>query len=305
VTIATPIARRKMEAGYTLLMVIFMVATMMILALAVTTNVATDGRREKEAEMVWRGEQYERAIGLYQRKFGKYPTKIEDLTKQTNGVRFLRQAYTDPMNSADGSWRFIYVTPNGQLVGSLRPSSFLPVAGSMQGPGVSPFGGPQGGLTQLGGIQQQTPFGGGAQQQLVTATTPNANSQDSQPQPLTGAVLGGSIIGIGSKIKKPSLRVYMGGDNYQQWEFIYSPNGQLILPGQAPVTPNGITGPPGAPGTAPGGTNQNGTPGSPPSGSGGGPNGNGQNGSSPPVTPQSPSDPNNPGGQPQLPSPNQ
>ena len=31
--------------------------------------------------MVWRGEQYERAIGLYYRKFGKYPTKVEDLTR--------------------------------------------------------------------------------------------------------------------------------------------------------------------------------------------------------------------------------
>lgn len=300
-TTANPITRRKIEAGYTLLMVVFMVATMMILALAVTTNVATDGRREKEAEMVWRGEQYERAIGLYQRKFNnKYPTKIEDLTKQTNGVRFLRQAYKDPMNSADGSWRFIYITPSGQIVGSLRPTSLLPVP-TLQGPTASPFGGPSQGLPQLGGIQQQTPFGGAAQQQLVTATTANTGSQDSQPQPLAGAVLGGSIIGIGSKIKKPSLRVYMGGDNYQQWEFIYSPNGQLIIPGQAPVTPNGITG---APGIAPGGTNQNGTPGATPNGNGVGPNGNGQNGSSPPVPPNPP-DPNNPSGQPQQPPPNQ
>ena len=55
--------------------------------------------------MIWRGKQYPRAIGMYYRKFGKYPTKVEDLTNQTNGIRFLRQAYTDPMNKDDGSWR--------------------------------------------------------------------------------------------------------------------------------------------------------------------------------------------------------
>src|SRR5713101_7843603 len=113
------------EAGYALLMVVFMVATMLITAMAVTPNLLTEGRREKEEELVWRGNQYVRAIGLYYRKFGKYPTKVEDLTRQTNGVRFLRQAYTDPMNKGDGSWRFIYVGPNGQLIGSLRRTSLL------------------------------------------------------------------------------------------------------------------------------------------------------------------------------------
>ena len=38
--------------------------------------------------------------------------------------------------------------------------------------------------------------------------------------------MGGNIIGVGSKIKKPSLRIYLGGDTYQQWEFIWNPTGQ-------------------------------------------------------------------------------
>jgi hypothetical protein len=116
--------RRRKEAGYTLLYAVFLVATMMIAASAVYTRVDTEGRRQKEEEMIWRGNQYARAVGLYFRKFGKFPTRIEDLTNQTNGVRFLRQAYTDPMNKEDGSWRFIHVV-NGQLVDSLRPASLL------------------------------------------------------------------------------------------------------------------------------------------------------------------------------------
>ena len=119
--------------------------------------------------MVWRGEQYERAIGLYYRKFGKYPTKIEDLTKQTNGVRFLRQAYKDPMNKDDGSWRFIYVGPNGQLIGSLRQISLLQttlstpglIGPSALGGGLQPLSPPgaPGGTGTTTGMQPGTRVG--------------------------------------------------------------------------------------------------------------------------------------------------
>ncbi len=244
-TSANPRMRRRKQAGYTLLMVVFMVATMIIVAAAAATNVLTQGRREKEEEMVWRGEQYERAIGMYYQKFGKYPTKVEDLTRQTNGVRFLRQAYTDPMNKEDGSWRFIYVGPSGQLIGSVSQANLLQTTPST--PGLA------GGLSSGGGVQPlsspgaatstnqapgagQAPGVGQPGQQTNDAMT--ANSLESQPQPLDGTIMGGNIIGVGSKIKKPSLRIYLGGDTYQQWEFIWSPTGQMAVPGQTPVNPN-------------------------------------------------------------------
>jgi hypothetical protein len=85
----------------------------------------------------------------------------------------------------------------------------------------------------------------------------SANPLESQPQPLQGAVMGGNIIGVGSKIKKSSLRVYLGGDTYQQWEFIWNPTGQLAIPGQAPLNPNVN------PNSAPNGINPNGMNGQP------------------------------------------
>jgi type II secretory pathway pseudopilin PulG len=258
---ANSTTRRRTQAGYTLLMVVFMVATMIILAAAATPNLLTQGRREKEEDMVWRGEQYERAIGLYYRKFGKYPTKVEDLTRQTNGVRFLRQAYTDPMNKDDGSWRFIYVGPNGQLIGSHRQTSLL--QGALAVPGLNGSSALGGGLQPLaplgataGGTTSanQAPGAGQPGQQTNPATA--ANPLESQPQPFQGTVLGGNIIGVGSKIKKPSIRVYLGGDTYQEWEFIWNPTGLNAIPGQTPVNPN--TNPTAAPnGTALNGTNPN------------------------------------------------
>lgn len=234
-----PKARRRCQAGFGLLMAIFLVATMILIASAAAPSILTEGQRQKEEEMVWRGEQYERAIGLYYRKFGKYPNKIEDLTNLTNGVRFLRQAYTDPMNKEDGSWRFIYVGPNGQLIGSLKQTSLLQNslgvsnllgAGNPFGAGLQPLAPPGQGIA--GG-----PGGPGASgQQSNSAASPNP--LESQPQPLDGTIVGGNIIGVGSKIKKPSFRVYLGGDTYQTWEFIWNPVGQAAAPGQAPVNPN-------------------------------------------------------------------
>lgn len=262
---ASPVARRREESGFTLLMVVFLVAVMSITAMAVAPNLLTEGRRDKEAEMIWRGEQYQRAIRLYVTKFGKYPTKIEDLTKQTNGVRFLRQAYPDPMNKEDGSWRFIYMGLNGQLIGSLRPVNLLQSALTSQGiPGLSgslgaqppPPGGNATGLQQTTGPGIGTGIGTGSGiatpgQQSGSATT--ANPLESQPQPLMGDVLGGNIAGVGSKIKKPSLKVYFGGDTYQQWEFVYNINGQqTVVPGQT-VNPNAN------PTVTPGGAGQTGT----------------------------------------------
>src|SRR5258707_2731707 len=108
--------------------------------------------------MIWRGKQYVRGIKLYYRKTGRFPTSVDDLTKPKLGsLRFLRQAYPDPMNKADGAWRFIYVGPSGQLIGSLRHTSLLqslistptlPGASALSGapalPGASPSSGPAG-----------------------------------------------------------------------------------------------------------------------------------------------------------------
>jgi len=84
-----------------------------------------------------------------------------------------------------------------------------------------------------------------------SAMTPNP--LESQLQPFDGTVMGGNIIGVGSKIKKPSLKVYLGGDTYQQWEFIWNPTGLAALPGQTPANPNVN------PTSAPNSANPNGT----------------------------------------------
>jgi type II secretory pathway pseudopilin PulG len=243
-TALKPLIRRRSEAGYTLLLAVFLVAVMIITATAVAPNLLTDGRRQREEDLIWRGNQYARAVGLYYRRFGRYPTKLDDLTKQTNGVRFLRQAYKDPMNKEDGSWRFIYIGPNGALIGSLRYTSLQQYALASGNPiATSPFGGmapplPPGAATNP---QATSATAGGPAGQANSSTDPNSLSQ--QPQQLMSDVIGGNIIGVASKIKKSSLKVYKGADTYEQWEFIYSPIGQVGGPQMYPNPGQGGNGP--------------------------------------------------------------
>jgi uncharacterized membrane protein YgcG len=118
--------RGSSEGGYALVLVVFLLALVVIASVAVAPDIITNGRREKEEEMIWRGKQYVRGIRLFVRYYQmhggatKFPTSMDDLTQNKVGIRFMRQAYKDPTNPKDGSWRFIYVGPNGQLIGSLK-----------------------------------------------------------------------------------------------------------------------------------------------------------------------------------------
>src|SRR5271169_4685935 len=144
-TSSAPSARQA-QRGYALLIILFSVALLAASAMTVLPNILTNGRREREQEMIWRGKQYARAVRLYNTKLGHFPTSLDDLTKpKTGSIHFMRQAYKDPMNKEDGSWRLIYVGPAGQLIGSLKPPQGgiqMPVPGGQQGAAAgSSFGG--------------------------------------------------------------------------------------------------------------------------------------------------------------------
>jgi type II secretory pathway pseudopilin PulG len=284
------------EAGYAVLLAIFLVATMLLLAAAAAPNILTQGRRLREQEAIWRGNQYVRAIRLYYQKNGKYPASLEDLSKANAvGVHFLRKVYNEPM-SADGKWRLIYVTPAGQLIGSVHFHSLQEMAvsaafagqmaGGAAGFASQVFGQPDPGLAggaqppatgqQSGaqpGQQNASPSGqqsGAPQPGLSGQNSPGSLLSSAQPAPLEAVdspVFGGSVIGVASKVKQSSITVYQGGKTYFEWEFIWNPllNASGGAAGQQVVVP-GLTGPaqPGAapnPAAFPGGAN--GSPNSP------------------------------------------
>jgi hypothetical protein len=259
---------RKRQRGYALLIVIFLVTLVLIASMSIGLRVLTQGRREKEQEMIWRGNQYVRGIKLYYRKFGRFPTSLDQLSKPSVGnLRFMREAYKDPMNKADGSWRLIYVGPAGQLIGSLKPhpgSVQMPGAGgqpgavgtSATGLGAQPgaTGGISGPGTAIGSNAPGTTAPGtntGAQGTDTTGTGTDSQGASSSDTP---TIVGGSIIGVGSKANHSSVIVYQNATNYHLFEFIWDPSKDMgIMSG--PAAPIGT--PAGAPGQNPAGPQPN------------------------------------------------
>ena len=298
------------EDGYALMMVVFFTALLLIATMVAAPRLLLEGKREKEKEMIWRGHQYVRGVKMYFRKMGRFPTSIDDLTKpKTGSLRFMRQAYKDPMNGEDGSWRLIYVGPAGQLIGSLKPpqnlqlpqggrglgtaaatvasnssgqpsgasafgsssgfGSFGPsaadsgtTAGAAPGPGAaSPTGGggsPTQPGAQQGGDQPNAqanaqggnPRGGQPGQPDQGGATPSPDGSQpastdassdamSTPQAIapasTAPIIGGNIIGVGSKISARSVIVYEKAKNYRLFEFIWDPSKDVTIAGQPPL----------------------------------------------------------------------
>ncbi|HEV2386345.1 MAG TPA: hypothetical protein VGS20_03720 [Candidatus Acidoferrales bacterium] len=241
-----------------MLLALFIGALMIIAAAVAVPSLITQNRRQKEALMIWRGQQYARAIGLFYRKTGRFPHDLDELEHGVGNVHFLRKAYKDPMNTEDGSWRLIYLGPGGQLIGSLRWHTMaeyqaaemglpLPTAGA-----GNPNSGPTGpaGAATPSGVQ---PSGANPQPSAPPSPTKPQPSPSTSSQPQTqtieeGQMAGGNLIGVASKVKQNSLKTYLGGTTYRQWEFLWNPlEGQtngVIAPagvsptGQQPNAPN-------------------------------------------------------------------
>ena len=261
---------RRSQRGYALLAVMFLGLLLALAAATASLSSLTQGRREQEDEMIWRGNQYVRAIQLFYRKNGRFPKDMEDLTKIDPGQpRFLRKAYKDPFNKEDGSWRLIYMGPGGQLFGSVMHTSLV---------GFAPQGGQgaQGGAQALSNQPQGATAAPGA---VVTSPAPAPNPPPSTPNTPSGGdqvtinegqLIGGSLVGVASKVKEASIKVFQDGHNYFEWEFIWNPvagSGGTVVPvgGQGAPVGNGPRG-----GFGPGGQ----TPQIPPPPPGRGPGGN-------------------------------
>jgi type II secretory pathway pseudopilin PulG len=174
--------RRRPDAGYAMAALLVMIGVMAIVMAALLPVWRHEAQREKEAEFVFRAQQYVRAIRLYQSRFQTFPPSFDVLVSQ----RFLRKKYKDPITNDD----------------------FQPLYAAGQGP-----------------------------------------NRGNNPQ---GAVTGGGIIGVTSKSKETSIRVFNGATHYNEWQAVYVNTAPGRGRGGPPPNPNN-PGFPGGPGRGPGG----------------------------------------------------
>src|SRR5881296_3348279 len=77
-----------MDRGYALL--VLMMTTILLVSLTVALpSIYLEGQREREEELIFRGNEYARAIALFHRQFNRFPRTVDELLR-TNGIRFLR-----------------------------------------------------------------------------------------------------------------------------------------------------------------------------------------------------------------------
>jgi hypothetical protein len=214
--------RRSSEAGYAYLLALGIIVAVIIGSQVVMENLVTQGRREREAETIWRGNQWARAIRLYYRKTGHYPQSSDDLENGMPDLHFLREsAIKDPMEPDDGSWRFIYVNSTGQIIGSVRYATLQQMALLDLNNG------------QIPGAQSGTGLPGAVSAASLSDTGGTANSDTSSSGGDTGAQSGAASGGTASNQS-------IGGTIGQTPPQGTAPPGDTSSP-PSPTTPSGST----------------------------------------------------------------
>ena len=123
---------RRGEAGFAMAALLVSIALVAIVLSTLLPVWRTLSIREKEAELMWRGQQYDRAIQLYRKKNATPgPPSVDALVKG----RFLRRAWKDPVTGGDFDLVGVNAgVPNapgltqpprgfGQLIGGVRSKS--------------------------------------------------------------------------------------------------------------------------------------------------------------------------------------
>ena len=120
------------QQGFTYLSALFLVGAMGVGLVAIGESWSHARQREKEAELIWIGNKFTQAIGLYyQRSPGavkRYPEKLEDLLEDRRYLstqRYLRKIYTDPM-SGKAAWGLV-AAPGGGIMGVFSAAEGKPV----------------------------------------------------------------------------------------------------------------------------------------------------------------------------------
>ncbi len=167
--------------------------TVMAIGLMVAVPVwQTQIQREKEAELIFRGNQYVEAVRVFQlKKPGTFPKSLDELVKE----KCIRRLYKDPMSS-DGTWNIIL------LAGGAAP----------------------------GGKQRMTPGPGRTFAQASSPGRPlaqgpgqafTAQSVLVAPQSALPSIRNAQILGVVSPSTRKSFRIHNSEESYDRWFFFY------------------------------------------------------------------------------------
>jgi type II secretory pathway pseudopilin PulG len=119
----------RRQAGFTYVGLMFAIAVLGITLATVGVVWSTQIRRDKEAELLWIGDQYRTAIGRYRASGGQFPQELADLLEDKRTAvprRYLRKLFADPMTGA-ADWQLIETPGGGGIIGIASSSQDKPI----------------------------------------------------------------------------------------------------------------------------------------------------------------------------------
>lgn len=211
--------KERVEGGYALIAIMGVIMFALILTTAAAPSVRFESQREREEEMLWRGQQVASALAHYAAmRGGQYPTDLKQLVEGieigTKKIRLLRpSALCDPMvgcTPGETNWRL--VRPGDPLVRELLDAYIATQQRStiqLPPPPGNLVAFAQMGATRLPGQPADTQLDGNIGGQ---------NSNDSDSSGLNRSEKG-PIIGVVSRKSDKMFRSYYGIEYYDHTLF--------------------------------------------------------------------------------------
>src|SRR5437667_1195655 len=219
---------KSRERGYVLLALLLFVALLSIGIFTTIQSIDFQIKRDREEELIHRGVQYSRALRKYFKKFGRYPTRVEEL-ESTNNYRSLRRRYKDPITGKD--FKLLHLT-DVQMSFNSGTNPGVPVAemanqqgapGALNGNARDPAGLGPSSITPQQDAAAQTPSDVSPGNQAVTNGDPGTPpppqplSQQAGPNGAPQVFGGGGIVGVASVSKDKTIREFNKKNHYNQW----------------------------------------------------------------------------------------
>ena len=197
-----PVGSFRAQTGFTLVALVVITTVRTILVAAAMPMWSQIVKRDREAELVFRGMQYAEAIRVFQLRFQRYPVSLEELLNAN--PRCLRQLWADPMTD-EGQWGLV-VAQSGRPAGQRRRGG---QTGAERRERLARANQGQNQEQGLGGLTV-----GSEPQELAGGSAPGGRASS-----LSGRQAMGPIQGVQSRSTETGVRTFMGSDKYSEWQF--------------------------------------------------------------------------------------
>jgi type II secretory pathway pseudopilin PulG len=196
------------ERGYTMVALVMVLAVMSIMMGVAVQAVDFQMRREREAELIFRGQQYVEAIRIFRAKYGRSPLRLKELWDAK--PRVIRKKWKDPMTGSV-SWGLVFEGDEIQGRGGRLPGGGTgPVATG------TPSSDRRGGFGRGAG---DDPDDGDADRGPLPMGTPvipvSGDGESKEPTRI------GPIIGVQTPKCGESIKIFEGRSDYCEWKFVY------------------------------------------------------------------------------------